>query len=201
MANKKSKTIEAGSETADEDLEEEEFFVERIIEKRIRYGKTEYFLKWKGFPEEQNTWEPEDNLNCPELIAEYENKLKAKTKPKSDVKKRKSEATTSNSTQQVQPVIQEEEAAKSDDTYKNGFDRGLLAERIIGATDSNGQLMFLMKWKNIDEADLVPAKVANLKCPQVVIQFYEERLTWHSGEEDKEDANKRTQELSNPEAV
>ncbi|KAK4878062.1 hypothetical protein RN001_010568 [Aquatica leii] len=164
--------------TGEEDAEE--FTVEKILDKRKNpiTGVVEYYLKWNGYDDKDNTWEPEENLDCPGLIAEFEAN-RARKEEETENKKRKSTSTPT-------PL---DAKKKKEEKKILGFDRGLEPEKIIGATDSSGQLMFLMKWAGTDEADLVPAKQANVKCPQIVIKFYEERLTWHSptNDEDKND--------------
>ena len=71
------------------------------------------------------------------------------------------------------------QASNADDQPpKEGFERGLTAEEIKGATESKGEVKVLMKWVGSDHFELVPAKEANQKCPEVVIKFYEKHLTW-----------------------
>merc|ERR1711997_1345732 len=128
----------------------EEFVVDRILDKRLKNGKTEYLISWKGFGPEENTWEPKGNMDCPEVLKGFEEKLKEKRKKGAGMANK--DGATSSSTSSSGSKKQAE-----DDTRLRGFDRGLQAERIIGATDSSGELLFLIKWKGSDEADLVPA--------------------------------------------
>merc|ERR1712059_39312 len=60
-----------------------------------------------------------------------------------------------------------------------GFGRGLTAEKIIGIRkEAKDKLFFLVKWKGSEECDFINAKEAKAKIPQVVIEFYEEKLNW-----------------------
>ena len=59
--------------SSDEMSDKEEYEVETIVSKRTRKGKVEYLVKWTGWENpDDNTWEPIDNLECQELIEEYE---------------------------------------------------------------------------------------------------------------------------------
>lgn len=165
MSNK----IEKGSSS-----EGEEFSVEKILDKRIRNGKTEYYLKWKGYDESENTWEPVENLDCPALIGEFEESYKKRNEESSNRRRKPNSTVSTSSSTTVQKKF------KSEKSENKGFDRGLEAEKIIGATETGGVLKFLIKWRGSNEIDTVLAKDANTKCPQVVIDFYEERLTWHN---------------------
>ncbi|KAM3965224.1 chromodomain-containing protein chromator isoform 2-T2 [Aphomia sociella] len=55
-----------------------EFVVEKILAKRFnpRRKQYEYLLKWEGYPHEQNTWEPVENMEtCKHLLEAFEKQL------------------------------------------------------------------------------------------------------------------------------
>ncbi|KAH8324569.1 hypothetical protein KR074_011500 [Drosophila pseudoananassae] len=207
---KKSENNENATTQSDGE-EEEEYAVEKILDRRVRKGKVEYFLKWKGYADTENTWEPESNLDCQDLIQLYElsrkdedktDKSLKKDRPSSSAKTKEPSGRSSTTTVSTNKRKSEEpcknKRSKSKRTTETdpdssdslvapgstGFDRGLEAEKILGASDNNGRLTFLIQFKGVDQAEMVPSTVANVKIPQMVIHFYEERLSWYSDNED-----------------
>ncbi|KAF0032661.1 hypothetical protein F2P81_014951 [Scophthalmus maximus] len=50
------------------------FAVEGIEKKRIRKGKIEYLVKWRGWSPKYNTWEPEENILDPRLLVAFQHR-------------------------------------------------------------------------------------------------------------------------------
>ncbi|CAF0727000.1 unnamed protein product [Adineta steineri] len=114
---------ETNSNHGDESEHEHEYVVEAILDKRVRGKKIEYFLKWQGYTEAYNTWEQKRNLNCPDLMKDFEEKLKSKTnEQKSTTSKRKSKLSTK----------------KSKNTNANESDKNYESDEYQDITSENG---------------------------------------------------------------
>ena len=50
---------------------EQEWEVERILDTRRYRSQLQFLIKWKGYSNAHNSWEPEKNLNATELVKEY----------------------------------------------------------------------------------------------------------------------------------
>lgn len=87
MVDENNKNMEKKS------LDEMVFAAERINKKRIKNGKIEYLVKWKGWSPKYSTWEPEENILDQRLIEIFKEKpestgLKRGPKPKTDKKQK-----------------------------------------------------------------------------------------------------------------
>jgi hypothetical protein len=68
-----------------------EYEVEAIINHRHHGRKQDlqYLLKWKGYPDADNTWEPADQVHAPMLIKQYHKKhplIRAKTDKRTNIR-------------------------------------------------------------------------------------------------------------------
>ncbi|KAK6171600.1 hypothetical protein SNE40_019751 [Patella caerulea] len=59
-----------------QNMGERVFAAERIEKKRTLRGRTEFYIKWKGWSTKFNTWEPEENILDQRLIQAFKSSLK-----------------------------------------------------------------------------------------------------------------------------
>lgn len=154
---RKTTTVEMVRNSGNNSSKDAGYVVEKIVDKRITVqGRVEYFIKWRGYPNSQNSWEPEENCDCPAIIQRFE-ESRAKSK-KRGVKK---------------PKIEEILKAR-------GYERGLKIDRILGATNAtaNGEIYYLVKWQTCPEFDLLPSSEIQERNPEILIDFYEKHSSF-----------------------
>ncbi|KAF9803084.1 hypothetical protein SFRURICE_012329 [Spodoptera frugiperda] len=162
----KNKTKKKKSEKK---VTEEEYEVEKIVDSKRIKGKLHYLIRWKGYSADNDTWEPENTLSCPELINKYNdekensktkeskaekknNKRKAKKAPKTPAKRAKHDLDDSN----------------ADENAEYEVDRILEVRH-----KKNGQREFFIHWKGWSSKFDSWEPEDNLNCPELIKKFME----------------------------
>lgn len=98
------------------------YAAETILKRRVREGKVEYFIKWKGYSQKYNTWEPEENVLDPRLLRAYRQRLAVNKKGKFKGKRRRMMVSTENpneddeQTLDVEQINDQETDSENDET-------------------------------------------------------------------------------------
>ena len=74
---KTAQVIEPPTLESDDELDDGQYRVEKLVGKRTRRKKVEYLVKWAGYPDSDNTWEPLENIS-EDLIHNFEQENRKK---------------------------------------------------------------------------------------------------------------------------
>lgn len=153
-------------------------------------------MKWKGFNDKYNNWVAAEDINCLELIEKFSiihNKKgkKSNCKPKVIVTKTSTDTVLS----QNHKFPLKQNSNKMDKVDKHNVNSDAISEdnecvdtdpitdskkvpKKVIPIQSDGQLMFILSYEGLDEADVITRTEAEKKYPQLVIKLYEDNLIY-----------------------
>ncbi|XP_050301059.1 chromodomain-helicase-DNA-binding protein 2-like [Anthonomus grandis grandis] len=141
----------------DDDADDAEYEVDEIVGEKTIKGVKHFLIRWKGYTEESDTWEPEDTLDCSDLIKAFQEKNKKSSKkdtPKGKIKKEK----------------RSEQKDSVEDSWDENDD--FEVERIIDVYfHKDGSKDFLVSWKGYPASDNSWEPEANMDCKDLIAKY------------------------------
>ncbi|KAL1997518.1 hypothetical protein VTN49DRAFT_49 [Thermomyces lanuginosus] len=184
-----------GSDIDDEERarweEEGIFVVEKILDHEYqRNGTLLLHVKWKGYDDSENTWEPEENLleGASEILSEYYESIGGRPSPppRKQSRKRKSTASVKSTPESKRQNRQKSTTTKSRETESKGsssvpksndWDRDVVAIETIGKDPHTGTLQVHLRFAD-GKKYRVSAEQVYEKIPRKMLKFYESHLVF-----------------------
>ncbi|XP_016981726.1 chromobox protein homolog 3 [Drosophila rhopaloa] len=178
MNQNNDETSSDSSESINDSIDDEEFTVEKILDRRQYNGEVQYLVKWLNYTDEDNTWERAKDLECDALKNSFESEQSLKRgQDLNSLYERKAKRL------KIDPSL----------VMDNPFNHDLEAQQILKAFKNNGEMSFLIKFFDLEEPQILPCSIAYMEIPQMVLKFYEK----HCPFEDSRDFNHHKQKYLN----
>ncbi|KAK3915413.1 Chromobox protein-like protein 3 [Frankliniella fusca] len=187
-----SKTPSAAPDTNDDlngdQSDSENFEVEFILGSRVRHGKQQFKIRWKGYGPADDTWEDEENVDSPDLIAAYlrgspdedKNKKSPKKNSKPPPRKKGRKRTT------AEP---KEKPAKKLKPNNDDENTEWEVSKIVDYVElKDGTRQFLVRWKGFSAKENTWEPEANLNCSDLIEKFLAQ-------EKKKDESTRETREV------
>ncbi|XP_023295777.2 M-phase phosphoprotein 8 isoform X1 [Lucilia cuprina] len=150
----KAKAKKPVHDDEDDEEGEEEYEVKDIVDHKTERGVSYFLIRWKGYTKDDDTWEPEDTLNCPDIIERYMKKQKSSPKKGSPAKKKGGKAAGKNKKAKDEDEEQEWEV-----------------EKIIDYAEEKKGRVFRIRWKGFGPKNDTWEPEENLNCSDIIQKF------------------------------
>lgn len=149
------------------EIDDKDYEVEQIVGHKFKGIHTWYQIRWKGYAPEDDTWQAEKDLDCPELIKQYndEHPDSVRSLPPLMMMAKKNKA--------LAAAAADNSGSDDDDSNASVTDgRDWEVRRILDVYYcQNGTREFLIRWKGYNEADDTWEPEAHLNCGDLIEGF------------------------------
>jgi hypothetical protein len=155
-----------------------QFEVESIVSKKIKKGKPYYLVKWKGYPSDDNTWEPLNNLNnCEQILQNFEQSKRLQKKLKSKIKYK----TASPKNKQIISIDSSDSESETESDATGRIECDVVNKVINAKLDKNERVEYEVKWNErydgtYPKNSLVPSKILRERYGLLILEYIESKM-------------------------
>jgi len=190
----------SGADESDDD--EEEYKVEEILEKKLnKRGKTSYLIKWAGYDDSYNSWEPFEGLKHLSVIRDYEAALvkEEKNVDRNNAAKQSTTPSTPDSKPSMneegvenEEEVEDEEVVEKEEEYKVEKVLDKKSEKAKGKGKTT-VIKYLIKWEGFDDSYNTWESHDTLKHLDIIKEYNSQQQTEKST--DRKSNNRKNERM------
>lgn len=153
----------------------QEYEVEKIVGEKVEYGVRSFLVKWKGWPEADNTWEHSKSVDCFELIEKFRDSCRSATKSNkraANTSQKAPKAKKSKKAKKVSYADDSDDDGNADDGSNDDDEKEWEVEKVVNQRKGKGGIKeYLIRWKGCKASEDTWEPEDRINSPELIAAF------------------------------